>query len=294
MQNTVIKKGHSRTTELKALMRLLDDPDQSILSQIEQRIFDFGKDAIALLEETKHNCIDIDLYDRIDQIIQKIQFESTFNTLMDWKNNAQSNIFEAALSISAMHYPQMDINALRKEMDKITRDVWLELNEDLTPLEKIQILNHIFFDIYSFNGNKDNLSKPQNSLIKDVIESKRGNSVSISILYLEVARRLNMPVYGIDLPQNFVLAYVNNESILSAKHRVLFYINPFNKGIIFTKKDIDSFLIQINEKPQDSFFQICENVIIVKRLLSELIESFSAIGNENTADTYKRLTKAFD
>lgn len=294
MQNTVIKKGHSRTTELKALMRLLDDPDQSILSQIEQRILDFGKDAIALLEETKHNCIDIDLYDRIDQIIQKIQFESTFNTLMDWKNNAQSNIFEAALSISAMHYPQMDINALRKEMDKITRDVWLELNEDLTPLEKIQILNHIFFDIYSFNGNKDNLSKPQNSLIKDVIESKRGNSVSISILYLEVARRLNMPVYGIDLPQNFVLAYVNNESILSAKHRVLFYINPFNKGIIFTKKDIDSFLKQINEKPQDSFFQICENVIIVKRLLSELIESFSAIGNENTADTYKRLTKAFD
>lgn len=294
MQNTVIKKGHSKTTELKALMRLLDDPDQSILNQIEQRILDFGKDAIALLEETKHNCIDIDLYERIDQIIQKIQFDSTFNTLMDWKNNAQSNIFEAALSISAMHYPQMDIDALRKEMDKITRDVWLELNEDLTPLEKIQILNHIFFDIYSFNGNKDNLSKPQNSLIKDVIESKKGNSVSISILYLEVARRLNMPVYGIDLPQNFVLAYVNNESVLSAKHRVLFYINPFNKGIIFTKKDIDSFLKQINEKPQDSFFQICENVIIVKRLLSELIESFSAIGNENTADTYKRLTKAFD
>ncbi|MFH0999259.1 MAG: transglutaminase-like domain-containing protein [Bacteroidota bacterium] len=294
MQNTVIKKGHSKTTELKALMRLLDDPDQSILSQIEQRILDFGKDAIALLEETKQNCIDIDLYERIDQIIQKIQFESTFNTLTDWKNNAQSNLFEAALSISAMHYPHMDIDALRKEMDKITRDVWLELNEDLTPLEKIQILNHIFFDIYSFNGNKDNLSKPQNSLIKDVIESKKGNSVSISILYLEVARRLNMPVYGIDLPQNFVLAYVNNESVLSAKHRVLFYINPFNKGIIFTKKDIDSFLKQINEKPRDSFFQICENVIIVKRLLSELIESFSAVGNEETADTYKRLTKAFD
>jgi regulator of sirC expression with transglutaminase-like and TPR domain len=294
MQNTVIKKGHSKTTELKALMRLLDDPDQSILSQIEQRILDFGKDAIALLEETKQNCIDIDLYERIDQIIQKIQFESTFNTLSDWKNNAQSNLFEAALSISAMHYPHMDIDALRKEMDKITRDVWLELNEDLTPLEKIQILNHIFFDIYSFNGNKDNLSKPQNSLIKDVIESKKGNSVSISILYLEVARRLNMPVYGIDLPQNFVLAYVNNESVLSAKHRVLFYINPFNKGIIFTKKDIDSFLKQINEKPRDSFFQICENVIIVKRLLSELIESFSAVGNEETADTYKRLTKAFD
>ena len=294
MQETAINKSNSKTAELKALVQLLDDPDLAIYSQIEDRILSFGKEAVELLEETKQNCIDNEISERIGALIQKILFKLTYSTLMDWKNNEQSSLFEAALSISAMHYPRMDINALRKEMDRITRDVWLELNEELTPLEKVQIFNHIFFDIYAFYGNKGNLSMPQNSLIKDVLESKKGNSVSISILYLEVARRLNMPIYGIDLPQNFVLAYVNNESVLSAKHRVLFYINPFNKGIIFTKKDIDAFLKQIGEKPRDAYFQVCDNVSIVKRLLMELIESFSAMGKIETADAYKRLAKAID
>jgi len=168
------------------------------------------------------------------------------------------------------------------------------MNEELTPLEKVQIFNHIFFGTYKFYGNKGNLSSPQNSLIKDVLESKKGNSVSISILYLEIARRLNMPIYGVDLPQNFVLAYVNDESVLSANHRVLFYINPFNEGIIFTKKDIDAFLKQISEKPRKEYYQVCDNVSVVKRLLTELVESFSAVGEEETAETYKRLSKAID
>ena len=127
-----------------------------------------------------------------------------------------------------------------------------------------------------------------------MLESKKGNSVSISILYLEIARRLNMPIYGVDLPQNFVLAYVNDDNVLMAKHRVLFYINPFNKGIVFTKKDIDAFLKQINEPLRDEYFQVCDNVSVVRRLLSELVESFSAVGQEDTADTFKRLSKAFD
>lgn len=295
MQDTVINPSNTKTTELKALVQLLDDPDITVFSQIEERILNFGEEAISVLEETiSYSSLDKEVSNRIDGLIRKIQFNSVYAKLVDWKHDDQANLFEAVLSISAMHYPKMDVSALRKVMDRITRDVWLEMNEELTPLEKVQIFNHIFFEIYSFYGNKGNLSSPQNSLIKDVLESKKGNSVSISILYLEIARRLNMPIYGIDLPQNFVLAYVNDESVLSANHRVLFYINPFNKGIIFTKKDIDAFLKQINEAPSKMHYQICDNVSVVKRLLSELIESFSAVGQEDTAEAYKRLSKAID
>lgn len=294
MQDTAMKLSNTTSTELKALIRLLDDPDLTIFNQIEDRIINFGNEAVSLLEETSSKSNDLDLSFRIDELIRKIQFNSVYKILSDWKQNDQSSLFEAVLSISAMHYPKMDVAALRKLMDKITRDIWLEMNEELTPLEKVQIFNHIFFETYLFYGNKGNLTAPQNSLIKDVLESKKGNSVSMSILYLEIARRLNMPIYGIDLPQNFVLAYVNDEAVLSANHRVLFYINPFNKGIIFTKKDIDAFLKQINEKPQKTYYQVCDNVSVVKRLLSELVESFSALGQEETAETYKRLSKAID
>ncbi|MDA3907244.1 MAG: transglutaminase-like domain-containing protein [Bacteroidales bacterium] len=294
MQDTAMNLPNIKSAELKALVQLLDDPDLAVINQIEDRILDFGEEAIELLEETSIYGLDNEVINRISELVQKIRFNLVYSKLVEWKNKDQASLFEMVLSISAMHYPKMDVNALRNLMDKITRDVWLEMNEDLTPLEKVQIFNHIFFEVYSFYGNKGNLSAPQNSLIKDVLESKKGNSLSMSILYLEIAKRLNMPIYGIDLPQNFVLAYVNDESVLSAKHRVLFYINPFNKGIIFTKKDIDAFLKQINETPQNAYYQVCDNVSIVKRLLSELVESFSAVGQEDTAETYKRLSKAID
>ena len=294
MQDTARNLTHTKTTELKALVQLLDDPDITVFTQIEERILNFGEAAISVLEENNNYGLDKEVSNRIDNLIRKIQFGSIYAKLVDWKHDDQANLFEAVLSISEMQYPKMDVHILRKMMDRITRDVWLEMNEDLTPLEKVQIFNHIFFETYEFYGNKGNLTSPQNSLIKDVLESKKGNSVSISILYLEVARRLNMPIYGIDLPQNFVLAYVNDDSVLTANHRVLFYINPFNKGIIFTKKDIDAFLKQIGEAPQKTHYQVCDNVSVVKRLLSELVESFSALGQEDTAEVYKRLSKAID
>jgi regulator of sirC expression with transglutaminase-like and TPR domain len=294
MQNRTMKPNEAISIELKALVRLLDDPDMSVYNQIEERILSFGEAAIDLLDEFGSACSDLELSGRVEALIKSIRFQSVYSKLVDWKNNEHSSIFEAALAISAMRYPKMDVIALRQEMDRITRDVWLEMNEELTPLEKVQILNHIFFEIYSFYGNKGNLSSPQNSLIKDVMESKKGNSVSMSILYLEIARRLNMPIFGVDLPQNFVLAYINNESILSAKHRVLFYINPFNQGIIFTKKDIDAFLKQINEKSHDSYFQICDNRTIVKRLLHELTDSFFALGENEEAESYQKLAKAIE
>lgn len=294
MQRTAMDTEKNKTTELNALIQLIDEPDAVVYAQIEKRILLFGDQALSLLEESAEHPIDLLTYERMEALIQKIRFQQVYNTLSDWKTNQQASLFEAALSISAMHYPKMDVAALRKQMDVITRDVWLEMNEELTPLEKVQIVNHIFFEIYSFYGNKGDLSSPQNSLIKDVMESKKGNSVSMSILYLEIARRLNMPIYGVDLPQNFVLAYVNNENVLSAKHRVLFYINPFNSGIIFTKKDISAFLKQINEKPLDKYYQICDNRQIVKRLIDELVESFSAMGDEEKAERFKRLSKAVD
>ncbi|MCD6091461.1 MAG: transglutaminase family protein [Bacteroidales bacterium] len=294
MQDRAMNLDKTKSKELKALVRLLDDPDLAVINQIEDRILSFGEAAIDLLESTNSIGIEKEVSNRIDELIRKIRFNSVYSQLVEWKQNDQASLFEMALSISAMHYPKMDIKALRELMDKITRDVWLEMNEELTPLEKVEIFNHIFFEIYSFYGNKGNLSSPQNSLINDVLESKKGNSLSMSILYLEIARRLNMPIYGIDLPQNFVLAYVNDESVLSAKHRVLFYINPFNKGIIFTKKDIDAFLKQINEPPRNAYYEVCDNVSVVKRLLSELVESFSAVGQDDNAETFQRLSKAID
>jgi regulator of sirC expression with transglutaminase-like and TPR domain len=88
-----------------------------------------------------------------------------------------------------------------------------------------------------------------------------------------VAQRLNLPVYGVNLPNLFVLTY--------KKETVQFYINVFNKGLVFMRSDIDHYVAQLNLKPSDSFYQPCSNLDIVRRVLRNLTLSFEKMGDND-------------
>src|SRR5262249_11991206 len=162
--------------------------------------------------------------------------------------------------------------------------IWLELHYDLTPFEKIRILNHVLYTVHGFKGNTDQYHDPQNSFINNALESKKGNPIMLAIIYMLVAQRLHIPIFGVNLPQHFVLTYkednkpVNLSDPFNAKpkldHRagkVLFYINAFNNGAVFSKANLEQFLRQINIEPRYEFFEACSNIDIVKRVLRNLV-----------------------
>jgi regulator of sirC expression with transglutaminase-like and TPR domain len=116
-----------------------------------------------------------------------------------------------------------------------------------------------------------------------VLETKKGNPVSLSIIYSVIAQRLNMPVYGVDLPKNFILAYRDEVSSLQAtgdnvNEEILFYINPFNKGMVFGRKEIDMFIKQQKMNQEKSFYVPCSNTRIISRLLKSLANSYEKMG----------------
>jgi regulator of sirC expression with transglutaminase-like and TPR domain len=156
------------------------------------------------------------------------------------------------------------------------------LNSNLTALEKVKVINHIIFEVHGFSGNTTNFHAPQNSYINNVLESKKGNPLSLSILYAILAQSLNIPIYGVNLPEHFVLAYREDHSVLpvqaSQPTRVLFYINAFSKGSVFSRKEIDSFLKQLKLDPEPGYFEPCSNIDIIKRLIRNLIYSFEKLG----------------
>ncbi|MCE3259553.1 MAG: hypothetical protein K0S12_1194, partial [Bacteroidetes bacterium] len=178
------------------------------------------------------------------------------------------------------------------------QDVWLEIHDDLTGLEKVKIINHILFEIHQFSGNITNYHAPQNSFINVVLENKKGNPVMLSVVYALICKELNIPVYGVNLPQHFVLAYVNDyANLYDTNHKtlsdnILFYINPFSKGLIFSQKDIDSFLKQLNIEPENKYYLPCSNLEIVKRVLNNLIYSYEKLGYLEKVDELKRLDKS--
>jgi len=278
------------TTEenmLVALLKLLDDPDPEVFTQIENKVVEIGPLALPYLKDAAKENADQLSDNRIKTLLQKIQYNKAEKAIIDWKEKSNKSLIEAALIIAEFHYPELDASIVLQKIEKLKRDIWLELNEEFTPLEKIHILNHVLYKIYRFTGNKTNISQPQNSMISDLMDKRQGNSVILGILYQEIAQSLDLPVHGVNLPENFILSYLNSEQMLSDS-RVLFYINPFNNGIVFTKEDIDTFISQLELDTESHFYEPCipENTLL--RLMNELIQSYELLGeNEKIGDLRK-------
>lgn len=283
--------------EVIALITLLDDPDDGIYSEVKNRFIVLGPPAIPHLETAWENSFDALMQKRIEGIIHTIQFKALQNALKYWAENEQDDLFKGCSIIARYQYPDLDENKLRKQLHQIKQDVWLELHDDLTALEKVKIINHILFEVHQFGGNITNYHAPQNSFINVVLETKKGNPVMLSIIYTLICKELNIPVYGVNLPQHFVLAYVNDmTNLFDPSHKtlsdnILFYINPFSKGLIFNQADIDSFIKQLKIEPETKYYLPCSNLDIIKRILNNLIYSFDKMGYAEKVQELKDLDK---
>lgn len=280
--------------ELNALISLLDDPDESVFRHIREKLLSLGTEVIPHLEAAWENSFDNFLQNRIENIIHKIQFDSIGKDLKNWTALGGQNLLLGAILVARYQYPDLNEEKIKKQIDQIKQDIWLELNSNLTALEKIRVINHILFEVHGFSGNTTNYHAPQNSYINSVLETKKGNPLSLSILYATLAQSLNIPIYGINLPEHFILGYKEESYGMSdlskeASGRVLFYINPFSKGSVFSKKEIDTFLKQLKVAPDESYFQPCSNIEIIKRLLRNLIHAFDKLGYVEKSDELKLL-----
>ena len=139
--------------------------------------------------------------------------------------------------------PLLDMEALRADYAKLKRNVWLELNEELTALEQVRILNHILYDVEHFTNAKSGQPDPSQALLGEVMSERKGNPLGLGILYLSLAQDLNLPIHGVNLPNHFILCYCDEHHVhheFNAPDNqtpggVLFYINPFSQGRSSTK-----------------------------------------------------------
>jgi len=283
--------------EVIALITLLDDPDETIYSEVRNRFIILGPPAIPHLETAWENSFEALMQKRIETIIHSIQFEALQKALKDWSHTDNDDLLKGILLLARYQYPDLDEAKIIKQIQQIKQDVWLELHVDLTALEKVKIVNHILFEVHQFGGNITNYHAPQNSFINNVLESKKGNPLMLSVIYALICKELEIPVYGINLPQHFVLAYVNDYANLidvnnkTLSNNILFYINPFSKGLIFSQKDIDQFLKQLNLEPDNKYYLPCSNVEIVKRCITNLVYSYEKLGYVEKLEELKILEK---
>ncbi len=291
-----MSKNKEAENQIKALVKLLDDPNEDIYREIYDKLLAQGYKALPELEKVWEKSFDEKMQERIEGLIQEIQSNSVQRSLKKWVEKGGEDLFMGSFLIAKHQYPELNFESYNNRMEEIKKDIWLEINENLTALEKVQIINHVFFKVHGFSGNSANFYAPQNNYINHVLETKKGNPITLGIIYSALAQRLNIPIYGVNLPKNYIVAYKNEYAQESSiQNQVLFYINPFNKGAILGKKEIDYFLKQQDLKREKQYYLPCDNIEILKRLLNNLIFSYDKLGYpdkiEELSELYRLLTK---
>jgi len=283
------------TGAIKALITLLDDPDQEVFGPVAEKLLDQGEEIIPLLEQAWEHSLSPLVQDRIENLIADIQKQTTEKGIYTWANSLNPRLIDGALWVSRLAYPELDEEHAKQLIEKIKKDVWLELNQNLTALEKVKVLNYILFDVHGFANHSSNVFSLPSSYIHQVLETKRGNPYSLAIIYAGIAQMLELPIYGVNLPRNFLLAYKDPvfSTIEDAPNRskVLFYINPYNKGAVISYKEIDYYLEQQNMEKKEEYYLPCSNKQTVTRLIEHLIVSYAKLGLNEKVEGMQHLIK---
>lgn len=273
-------------TELKALITLLEDDDEEIVTHVENKLMEIGTKVIPMLEQEWECTFNPLIQRRIEDLIHTLQFELFQERIVNWKENRQEDLLEGLWLIATYQYPDLDLEELRQLVHQLYIEVWREMRDDILPYDKIRVINGVLFHKVKFRANTKNFHSPANSMINAVLESKKGNPISLCSVYLLIAKKLEMPIYGVNLPNLFILTYRDESAD--------FYINAFNKGLIFTRDDIDNYLDHLGIPPQQMFYEPCQNVDIVLRTLRNLIVSFEKLGDYHKSDEIKIVLKRMD
>lgn len=270
--------------EIKALISLLEDEDEEVTKHVGAKVNDLGEAIIPFLEEAWEETLNPEFQAKLEDLIHDLQFEALRNKLKAWKEEGATDLLRGIWLVNTYQYPDADLTAITKQIEQIYYDAWLHVKPDMHPYDQIKALNHAIFKVNKFSANTVNFHSPANSMLHLVLESKRGNPLTLCVIYLLIAQKLGLPVYGVNLPNLFILTY---------KHASLdqFYINVYNKGLILSKADIDNYLLQLNLNPIDIFYEPCSNLDIVQRSLRNLAFSFEKM---NELEKATEVTKLLD
>lgn len=290
----------SSAKSIQALVRLIDDPDDAIFEHVRDELLIFGVEAIPFLENSwEEENLGLLFQSRIENLIHEIQFKSVKSQLKEWIESPHKDLLQGALIVARYQYPNLDEQVVHQKIQQIRRDVWLEISDKHTAYEKVRVFNKIFYGKYHFTGNTKDYHSPQNSFINSVIESRKGNPLSLCVLYSIIAQSLDMPIYGVNLPNHFILTYLdenNIHSMMESKNEYgnLFYINAFSKGGIFDENEIKQFLSSLEKPFHRSYFEPCSNSAIISRMLTNLISSFQQAGSSEKVNELIELRDLFD
>jgi regulator of sirC expression with transglutaminase-like and TPR domain len=271
-----------KKNEISALIQLLEDPDKEVFSIVKDKLLDIGIDIIPDLENAWEMNFDSLIQNRAENIIQEIQFNQSLQDLKNWIESKNRDILQAWLILCKYQYPDLNIEDVKAELSLLINEVKSSISDGNTPMEKVIKINLVVFKKYNFKGNFNNFHAPENSFLSELFKTKKGNPLTLCMLFILIGKECQLNLQGVNLPKHFVVGYENEE--IGNNETIEFYINPFSQGTIITRQDIEKFLKKENMELQSKYFTPCGNKEIIQRMINNLLHSFIKLGRKEKAE----------
>jgi regulator of sirC expression with transglutaminase-like and TPR domain len=150
------------------------------------------------------------------------------------RGEAKIELGRAALTMAAADYPDLDIDVYLAILDQLAADARARLDSETDVQRTVAVLNDVLFREHGFHGNRENYFDPRNSFLNEVLDRRTGIPISLSVLYMEVAQRIGLPLQGVGFPGHFLVKYASlNEEIV---------IDPFDRGEIRSRQNLQTML----------------------------------------------------
>lgn len=274
--------------ELSVLMELLDEQDEQLYDKISENIQAFGIAAIPFLQATDENALDDIVISRIATLIHKIRFQNLYFELFKWATFNSNDLLKGFILISKYHFPDLDEESVMAQIEVLKKQVWLELNQSMTPYEGVKVLTKIFFEVNKYSLNTNPCFYSDSLCINTLLNGGEGHPTAFSVLYAGIAQRLGLPLYGINLPESIFLAYVSTKNHkIDFKNNVNFYLNPFAAGVFISNLRINEHLEKHYPKEKEEYTGACNNTQFILQVLKTMQYSF--ICSKKTSKTEEKI-----
>ena len=269
-----------KNEEIKALFTLIDDPDEEVFSTIADRLLDYGTPIIPDLENLWENTLEETTLERIEKMIYRLRLNDIQQQLKDWAALPKPSLFEGALILVKYQFPELALDPLRHQLEKIRRNTWLELNNYLTPLEQANVIRNILFSYYQIKGVEVSYDNPEDFLVSSPLQSKPGNAFANSLIYAELCQQLDILADFINIPKQCIIAFYTMDwdpdaIVPNPQEFIQFYIEG-TTGNAFSQKDLDQYFQRSNIEPKNSYYKPLSNQRIIKKLFQEFSKCFTS------------------
>lgn len=247
--------------EVNALAQLLDDPDADVQASVQARLTELGHQAVPALLAARDDA-DAHLRPLIEDAIHDLHFDHVQQAWSLVMDAPAVSLERGAFLFALYRFPDLDIPSYRRRLDAFADEARPQV-ERASGVERAFALADVMCNTLGFAGNEEHYYDPNNSYLNQVIDRRLGIPISLSVVYLLLGNRLNLPVYGVNLPAHFLVKYVSDNGEV--------YLDLFNGGEYVSREACLRFLLKAGVKPRPAYFQAADPKPILLRMGRNLL-----------------------